>query len=73
MPELFGHVRGAFTGAEVDRVGALSFGIGSPAEALPQEALSCAPTTVTACTSSASCPSGSTCDRGWCQPAISTS
>ena len=51
----------------------LSFGIGSPAEALPHEALSCAPTTVTACTSSASCPSGSTCDRGWCQPAISTS
>src|SRR5262249_60831280 len=47
----------------------LSFGIGSPAQALPQEALSCAPTTVTACTSRASCPSGLPCDRNRCQPA----
>lgn len=50
----------------------LSFGVGSPAEALPQEALSCAPATVVSCASSATCPAGSTCDRGWCQPSVVT-
>jgi hypothetical protein len=46
----------------------VSFGIGAPAAALPQEAFTCAPQTVTACTQTSDCSTGMICNRGWCQP-----
>src|SRR5262249_19798688 len=51
----------------------ISFGAGSPAQSLPQEAFTCAPSTVTNCSTDANCTGGLTCQNGWCQPPAATS
>ncbi|HMG23946.1 MAG TPA: hypothetical protein VK607_21575, partial [Kofleriaceae bacterium] len=50
----------------------LSFGIGSPAAGLPQEAFTCAPQAIAPCASNAGCQAGQVCKQSWCQAAVAT-